>query len=277
MEQRVISLPPNGMQLHINNRFLPAGATDFLNFQIPPLVNLNASNLNNRAYRLYVHHVYFRNYIPTIRKGVNDTFTYKIDNTTYTDTFAPGVYNVNSLPTAILASLNAKQAGFTSSYNTDQFILTITPPVGHTFYIPNQLTSDATFNIRQYNSGYRFLEMLGFIRNTGTTYTNSVPVIGLDPVNFQPVDFMKINLDNYSCGIINTNPRNPQTIATVPISGSSFGSLIAYSPSMPVAIDIDPFEMNSLRIACTDQEGITIQSATLASTLEIHLMIIPLQ
>ena len=35
MEQRVTTLPPNGFQVHISNRFLTPYASDVLNFLVP--------------------------------------------------------------------------------------------------------------------------------------------------------------------------------------------------------------------------------------------------
>lgn len=278
MEQRVITIPANGYQLHINNKFLPPFDKDPLNFKVPQLFNFDTQSNNDRPLRVFVHHILFRNYIPTIRQGINDQFTYTINGTLYTDYFSPGCYNINNLITSITTALNAKAQGvFVLAYSSDQLLLTITPPAGKTFYIPDPTVVDFTYNVKDYNARYRFLEMIGMNRNVNKNYTNAIPCTGLDPVNLLTVDFMKINLDNQNCQIINTNPRNPQTIATVPIASSSYGDLVVWSPLIPVSLDLDPITMNSLRIACTDQAGDRITSVPLCATLEIHIMVIPLQ
>jgi hypothetical protein len=278
MEQRVISIPPNGYQLHINNKFLPPYDTDPLNFKVPDLFNFNAPNQMDRPIRLFVHNVLFRNYIPTIRAQINDSFTYVIDGITFIDYFAPGNYNINNLITSITTALNAHGLGvFTVTFNSDQLLMTITPAGGHTFYIPDPSVVNSVYNVKQYNAYYRFLEMIGMLKNTNTTYTNASPCTGLYPVNLLTTDFMKINIDNQNCQIINTNPSNPQTIATIPVGTAAYGDLITYSPSLPVALDFDPVNMSSLRISCTDQSGAAIRGVPIIATLEIHLMVIPLE
>lgn len=277
-EQRVTTLPPSGLQLHINNKFLPLNITDPLNFPVPQLINFTGGqHTTERQLRIFVHNVLFRNFIPTIRSRVNDQFYYNLNGVDYIDTFASGVYNINTLINSLTTALTAKGLGaFVLSYNTDQYLLTITPPIGCTMTITSISQASSYYNSKEYPPAYRFLELVGLVPNQGLSYTNANPCVGLNAVNLLSCDFMKINLDNQDVQVVNTNPRNPQTICTIPIAGAPYGSLIQYEPNLPVTLSISPAMVENLSIRCTDEHGTDLKGLPQMATLEIHMMIIPL-
>jgi hypothetical protein len=273
MERRVTALPPNGLHAHISNRFLPTGSVqDMLNFRVPSFASIPN---DTKTLRGFVHNVVFRNFIPTIRAGINDHFNFTVNNTIYDATFSPGVYSIITLAESLETELQSADPGFTVTYDDDQKLLNIVVPFGVTFTINYETKINNYFNIQQVDAGYRFLEMCGLLRNTNIPY-GAGTVVGAEPYNLITADFMKINLDNLNLNVMNTNPRNPQTIATLFLD-TDYGQFITYETMFPNAFEMSPHDIENLYISCTDQYGDRITGLPATATLEIHIILFPIE
>lgn len=267
MAQQVTTLLPAGIPVRINNRHRISADTNALQFHMPPLTDIP---VNISSYLCYVYHALFRNYIPNIRNGVNNIFTCVINTVTHTLVLTEGPYTMDQLIDTLNTFIQAINIGFVFSYDDDSKCIQLLVPIGFNFRIPqlhlNGVPSEQTVE-------ERFLETIGFLPRTNITYTGATSIIGI-AVNALGSSFLSVNLQSINLGVVNSDPRNPQTIIQIPLT-ENFGGLIDYAPAHVMTFQVQPDALQQLTIGCTDEWGLPVYGPS-AALLVVDLLLVAL-
>ena len=135
------------------------------------------NELTPSSFFLQVDSCYFNNFIPTIMKGINDTFTYDYTDvigitTRYSLIFQPGVYDVNDIILSLLTELQLRNPAFNLSFDARQQKLVLFVPSGVGISLVRPLANPfETQNYRNGNPNDRMLEMLGWSFVNQAVYT----------------------------------------------------------------------------------------------------------
>lgn len=271
--QQVQALPPVGIPLHINNRYRQPGQNAF-NFRIPEFSNLAIAS--DTKYAGYVHHITFKNFIPTIRSGVNDQFRYTINGTAYLSILQEGHYDATRLAGALQSSLQANgSAGFLVSYDLNTRCLQFTIPASYTLVFTRTSTvwTDDRYDFQ--NATDRFLDTAGLMGNVNVSYTNTT-IQANYPLNlYGPISAVFYFSAGINNNCISNFPGDPSIIASVPIT-AEYGEVEVFEPGLPIVFTLSASDFAYMSINCMDEKG-TLISPPPNTDLSIHIMLIPLQ
>jgi len=261
----VVSYPPHGVHVYINNRFRDPPSQPPFKFRCPQFAQPN----NDQGYYLAaVKKVVTENLIYTVTQGQNDILCWNNDGTEFIYEVPEGNYTIDSLLTllnTVLVPYNVNMV-----YDGDTRKIAATKTGVNVFFLedPSSIRTFARSNLVQRCT--RFLNNLGFYNEALAAQFFTGTVIATDPVNLNRTGVLFVNVYN-NINVMHSDPQNPQTIISVPVD-VGYGEKIVYAPATPPTFVMQPNALESLSIYVTDEWGQEVQVPD-NTGLMIHLVL----
>lgn len=244
----VVTLPPHGTHVHINNRYRDPNDSCCC-FRVPPLAF--GLTLGVASYLMAIKQVSTQNFVRNVQTNISDRVMVNVNGTDTLIILESGHYNIDVLVSALNDALFPLNATLQLAYDYDLKKLTLNVPNGVTFRWQSYSTNDR-FDY-QNNPIDRTLAMLGFDRQKNITYVGPTTVTASWEVNLIPTQNLHVCFQQ-NMGVVNSDGDNRQIIASIPCTGE-FGSIIAYEPIQPMTFQLNPLVLETLDISVFDDYG----------------------
>lgn len=279
---QVFSVAPNSYIYSISNINRQDYTEPALDFHTT-FVNGSVSSLGPDSFSCNVKSVCLMNLIPNISK-YNNQFSVIFNSTTYTLLIPTNNYDVPTVLTQVINPfLTGINAGLSMSYNSPNSVyktLTLTIPANSTFAFNRPIvTSQAVQNSYAYRASVydRCLDWMGFIPNTGITYTTTgspLTITAGNPVNLYGTSYVDVTIPN-NVGCVHMAPLGKSIVARVPIQ-VQFGQLQFYEPTVQNSFTLSATDLDNLHITVYDAWGWPLDTVPPNTQFSLKLVLVPL-
>lgn len=264
----VVTLPPHGIHVYINNRFREYNAPS-TRFRVP---TFNGTGRDG-SFLVQVRKVIIDNYVPNITDQCN-TVTFSINGVLYTIVLQTGNYSVDRLVAAFNTEFTARfGTSLVMVFDSATYSLVMNVPAGCVFIwvktMVSGLTTQARWDLQVPQD--RLLSMMGFLPQAGISYTNTT-LVATYPLNLKPTKAIDINV-SFNLKVLHSDPKNWQTMVQVPIL-VNYGETQVYMPNAPPTFPVEAFNLENMLITMTDEFGQLLSLPDNASML-MHLVLFP--